>query len=122
MDDMRLLAESGLDWNIIEQECLNQSAISGRLWENALYERLIDLKTKHRIETPIEKSLKMTIEEKLVERTVIKKIRQGKNTMKMISQDIDEKEFFVRRSLKKMEEKGKIRIDKSSRPHRITLI
>ena len=58
LDDMRLLAESGLNWNIMYQECQNQSTSTGRLWENALYQKLIDLKEKHHIESPIEKSQK----------------------------------------------------------------
>jgi hypothetical protein len=37
LDDMRLLAESGLNWNIINQECQNQSTSTGRLWENASF-------------------------------------------------------------------------------------
>jgi len=46
LDDMRLLAESGLNWRVIEQECKNQSISSGRLWENALLENLIDLRER----------------------------------------------------------------------------
>ncbi len=58
LDDMRILAESGLDWNIIHQECQNQSTSSGRLWDDALYQKLLDLKEKYHIESPIEKPLR----------------------------------------------------------------
>jgi hypothetical protein len=51
LDDMRLLAESGPNWNTIYEECQNQSISSGRLWENALYQKLIDLKEKHQNQT-----------------------------------------------------------------------
>jgi hypothetical protein len=37
LEDMRLLAESGLNWKTIQQECQNQSTLSGVLWESALY-------------------------------------------------------------------------------------
>jgi len=121
LEDMRLLAESGLNWKTIEQECHNQSVSSGRLWENALYERLIDLKTKHKIESPIEKSLKATLEEKLIEITLTEAIKKGNNTVKTISQASNQPEHFIRESLKKMEKKGRIRVDKSSRPHKFTL-
>lgn len=121
LDDMRFLAESGLDWKIIEKECYNQSTSSGRLWENALYERLIDLKKKYKIESPIEKSLRATLEEKMIEMVLTKVIRQGNNTIKLISQAINEPSYFVRKSLKKLEEKGLVRIDKAQRPHRFIL-
>lgn len=121
LEDMRLLAESGLNWKVIEQECRNQSVSSGRLWENALYERLIDLKTKHKIELPIEKSLKTTLEEKLIEITLTEAIKKGNNTVKTISQATNQPEHFIRKSLKKLEEKGRIRVDKSSRPYKFSV-
>lgn len=122
LDDMRLLAESGLDWEIIEQECHNQSVSSGILWENALYQRLIDLKDKHGIEAPIEKSIRTTLEEKLNEITLTDAIKQGNRTIRTISQAIEEPEYFVRKSLKKMADKGLIEIDRSHRPYRFHLI
>lgn len=121
LEDMRLLAESGLNWKIIEQECRNQSVSSGRLWENALYQRLIDLKDKHKIESPIEKSLRATLEEKLIEITLMEAIEKGNNTVKMISQATNQPEYFIRESLKKMMEKGRIKVDKSSRPYKFIL-
>lgn len=121
LDDMRLLAESGVDWKVIEQECRNQSASSGRLWENALYERLIDLREKHNIESPIEKSLEAIVEEKLVEIALVEAIKQGNNTVKMISQAINEPQHFVRKSLKRLIEKGRIRVNKSRRPYKFVL-
>jgi len=121
LEDMRLLAESGLNWKTIEQECRNQSVSSGRLWENALYERLIDLKTKHKIESPIERSLKATLEEKLIEITLTEAIKKGNNTVKTISQAANQPEHFIRESLKKMEKKGRIKVNKTSRPYKFTL-
>jgi len=121
LDDMRLLAESGLNWKVIEQECHAQSAASGRLWENALYERLVDLREKHNIESPIEKTLKTILEEKLVEITLIEAIKQGNDTIKTISQAIKEPEHFVRKSLKKLLQKGRIKVNKSSRPYKFVL-
>jgi len=121
LEDMRLLAESGLNWKVIEQECRNQSVSSGRLWENALYERLIDLKTKHKIESPIERSLKATLEEKLIEITLTEAIKKGNNTVKTISQAANQPEHFIRESLKKMEKKGRIKVNKTSRPYKFTL-
>jgi hypothetical protein len=47
LDDIRVLAESGLNWKTIIDECQNQSTSSGCIWENALYQKLLDLKEKY---------------------------------------------------------------------------
>jgi hypothetical protein len=121
LDDMRLLAESGPDWNIINQECQDQSTSTGRLWENALYQKLIDLKEKHHIESPIEKPLRKRAEEKLIEITLIEEVKKGNNTVSAISQAIKEPDHFVRISLNKLAKKRLIKIDKSHRPYRYLL-
>ena len=54
LDDMRILAQSGLNWETISQECKSQSEISGVCWEDALYQNLIDLKARYSIASPIE--------------------------------------------------------------------
>ncbi|RLI43770.1 hypothetical protein DRO69_08885 [Candidatus Bathyarchaeota archaeon] len=122
LDDMRLLAESGLNWDIIDQECQSQSALTGRLWENALYQKLIDLKEKHHIETPIEKVIRKRAEEKLIEITLIEEIKKGKNTVREISKAINEPEQFVRKALNRLATKGKIKIDKTRRPYKYQLV
>jgi hypothetical protein len=121
IDDMRMLAESGLDWNIIDQECQNQSASTGRLWENALYQKLVNLREKHHIETPIEKPLRKRAEEKLIETTLIEEIKKGNNTVGAISRAIKQTNDFVRLSLNNLAVKRLIRIDKSHRPYKYFL-
>lgn len=122
LDDMRLLAESGLNWNIINQECQNQSTSTGRLWENALYQKLIDLREKHHIETPIEKVLRKRAEEKLIEITITEEIKKGNDTVNALSKAIKEPEYFVRESLNKLARKRLIKIDKTHRPYRYSII
>lgn len=122
LDDMRLLAESGLDWKVIERECRNQSVLSGRLWENALYQNLVELREKHRISSPIEKTLKKIVEERLTEGALIRAVKEGNATVKMISQTTKLPEYFIRKSAHKMEKKGLVRIDRSKRPHKLILI
>jgi len=118
LDDMRLLAESGLNWNLINQECQNQSTSTGRLWENALYQKLIDLREKYHIEAPIEKALGKRAEEKLIEITLMEEIKKGNNTVSAISKAIEEPEYFVRESLSKLARKRLVKIDKTHRPYR----
>ena len=64
LNDIRLLVESGIDWQVVKEECRYQSDISGKLWEDALVQNLIDLRTKYKIKSPIEKELSKLCEEK----------------------------------------------------------
>jgi len=54
-DDMKTLAEAGLSWKTIEKECKSQKR-SGH-WAYMLGTKLLDLRTKFSIESPIIKSL-----------------------------------------------------------------
>jgi hypothetical protein len=121
LEDMRVLAESGLNWNLITQECQNQSTAAGVPWENALYQNLLDLKTRYGIESPIEKTLGKTAERKLIETTLLKEIEKGNNTTKGIAQKINEPTSFVRAELKKLASQKLITIDKIHKPHKFYL-
>jgi hypothetical protein len=121
LDDMRILAESGLSWSTINQECQNQSAASGRIWEDALYQKLLDLKTKHNIESPIEKLLRARAEKKLVAITLINEIKKGNNTIKSIAQAIKEPQNFVRKELDRLVNEDIIKVDKTQKPHKFQL-
>lgn len=121
LDDMRILAQSGLNWEIISQECKSQSEATGVCWEDALYQNLIDLKVKYRIESPIEKPLRRTAERKIIETTLMRQIQKGNHTVKSIAKEIKEPQNFIREELKQLADKGLITIDKSSKPHKFFL-
>ena len=121
LDDMRILAESGIDWNVINQECQSQSEASGIPWEDALYQNLLDLKAKYNIESPIEKPLRTAAERKIIETTLLKQIEKGNNTIKTIAQEIKEPQNFVRAELKQLANKGLITINKAHKPHKFRL-
>ena len=121
LDDMRILAQSGLNWEIISQECKSQSEVSGVCWEDALYQNLMDLKAKYSIESPIEKPLRKAAEQKIIETTLIRQIQKGNHTVQSIAQEIKEPQSFIREELKRLADKGLITIDKSSKPHKFLL-
>lgn len=85
-DDMRLLAKSGLNWQVIKTECVYQSGISGRLWEDALLQKLIALRKRYGIRSPIEKELRSIAEVKLIKDFIAKSMGDGFNTIKNIAQ------------------------------------
>jgi hypothetical protein len=122
MDDMRLLAESSLDWKAIEKECNDQSTLSGKLWECALHDNLVELRTKYKIKSPIEKNLRKIAEEKMSQRILASAIAKGCVTTKMISNATKIPDRLVREYARKMEEKGLLKIDKTSLPYRFALI
>ncbi len=121
LDDMGILAQSGLDWEIINQECKSQSEASGACWEDALYQNLIGLKEKYSIESPIEKPLRMRAERKIIETALLSQIEKGNHTVKSIAQEIKEPQKFIREELNQLAKKGLIIIDKSNKPHKFSL-
>jgi hypothetical protein len=121
LDDMRLLARSGLDWQVIKTECVHQSSISGRLWEDALLQNLIVLRKRHEIRSPIEKELRKIAEEKLSDDFIVKSIVDGFTTTKNISQAKNVPYHFVRECVRAMEKRGLLQLDKKHRPHKLLL-
>jgi len=121
LDDTRILAQSGLNWEIIAQECKSQSQESGVCWEDAIYQNLQDLKAKYGIEAPIEKTLRKTAERKIIEATLLGQIEKGNNTVSGIAKVIDESTNFVRVEIYKLARRGIVIVDKSSKPHKFLL-
>ena len=121
LEDMSSLAESGIDWNTIITECLQQSKSSGTIWEAALYERMVDLREKYGIRSPFEKRLRAIAEEKMTERRLITIIERGPNTVKEISAEMGFSETLVRREIMRLVREGKLKADTATRPHRFHL-
>ena len=121
LDDTGILARSGLDWDVIHQECKSQSEVSGVCWEGALYQNLIGLKEKYGIESPIEKPLRIAAQQKMMEKTLIQQIQRGNNTIKSIAQEIMMPRGYVGAELNRLANKGLITIDKSERLHKFFL-
>ena len=120
LDDMRILAESGLDWKLINKECQTQSAAAGVPWEMALSQNLHDLKERYHIDSPIAKELRLVAEEKLEKlgkETLLKEIANGNNTVKGIAEKTRQPPSFVRAELKRLEKEKLIRADKDLKPH-----
>lgn len=122
LDDMRLLAESGLDWLVVKNECIYQSNYSGRLWEDALVQKLIDLRERYGIRSPIEKELRIICVEKMGQNAVLGSILKGNITIKSISEDTKLSNSFVREIIGNINRKGLITINKTNRPYTFSLI
>ena len=121
LDDTGILARSGLDWDVISQECRSQSEISGVCWEDGIYQNLLGLKEKYGISSPIEKSLRIAAQQKMMEKTLLDQIEKGNNTIKSIAQEIKMARGYVGVELNRLANKGLIAISKSERPHKFFL-
>ncbi|MEM2939334.1 MAG: DUF6036 family nucleotidyltransferase [Candidatus Bathyarchaeia archaeon] len=108
LDDMRVLAGIGLNWNVIKEECISQE--KRKIWEAILAAKLAELKVKFDVESPILKELWKRAGDELVSKVFQEIVKAGKHTFKEIHEVIKEKykysESWTRRELKRLVEKG----------------
>lgn len=121
IDDMRILAESGLDWKLISRECQIQSTAAGVPWEMTLSQNLQELHERYNIDSPIAKELRLVAEEKLGKlgrKTLLKAIAGGNNTIKGIAERFRQPQGFIKAELKRLEKEKVILVDKNHKPHK----
>lgn len=92
LDDMRILAEAGLDWRTIKNECLSQKK-SGR-WAYMLGTKLLELRAKFGISSPISKTLLDHGDMDLLIYAFNKIIGKEESTFTEIAQVIKEKHHY----------------------------
>jgi len=121
--DMRTLAERGLNWDTIKQECTLQE--KRRIWEYFLVYRLEELKSRFGIEAPIIKELWKIGGDELVRRVFTEIVKDGNDTFDKIHEVIKEKyrysESWTRRELKRLVEKGILKVKREKRRLRYIL-
>ena len=66
LEDMARIAQRGVDWDTIVEECDWQSKKTGRIWENSVCQSLEDLRIKHRVTSPVEKKICGSAEKKIL--------------------------------------------------------
>ena len=115
LDDTAKLAQSGLNWAVINQECQSQSEVSGTCWEDGLYQTILGLKQKYSITSPIEKTLRKAAEQKLMEKRLLAQISGGNNTIIGIAKEMKMARGHISTELDRLIKKGLIIIDKSAK-------
>ena len=121
LDDMRIVAESGINWNYVKTECQAQTSRTGRMWEDALCEQLIELRERMKITAPIEKSICEIADQKILENWIIQKVGAGINTVKDLARSADEPDSVIRKATSRLIRKGNLRVDRSTKTHRFRL-
>jgi hypothetical protein len=121
LDDMRRIAESGINWNHVKTECQAQASRTGRIWEDALCEKLVELRERMKITAPIEKSICEIADQKILENWIIQKVGAGINTVKDLARTADEPDSVIREATSRLIHKGNLRVDRSAKTHRFRL-
>jgi len=121
LDDMRIVAESGINWSHVKTECQAQASRTGRMWEDALCEQLIELRKRMGITAPIEKSICEIADQKILENWITQKVGAGINTVKDLATTAHEPESVIRKTTSRLIHKGNLRVDRSTKTHRFRL-
>ncbi|MFH0849127.1 MAG: DUF6036 family nucleotidyltransferase [archaeon] len=121
LEDMGIVAESGIDWKIVAAECSSQAAESTMIWEDALCDRLTQLREKRGIVSPIEKNICRIADKKIAEKWIIEKVEAGAETVNNLAKESGEPERIIRNVIRELVRKKVLAVDRSTRPHRFTL-
>ena len=65
---MALIARTGIDYELVLNECMQQSEMDqrGNIWEASLYEKCKELMEKYGIDVPIRKKLRKISQDKII--------------------------------------------------------
>ena len=103
LEDCKILAEKGLDWNKILQEALEQEKQSGKLLSISLLDTLDDLYKTYKIRAPILRFL-----EHHCTKNLLKIVLKEEKTVKELVSLLEKPEPTIRKILKELEKEGEI--------------
>ena len=114
LEDMSLLARSGVDYESVFKECVSQSDRTGKLWEMGLHDKCEELEEKYGVRVPITKKLQRIAEEKMLTKRIIPVLRRGPKTEKELLEILKEKlkHGDIRAGIKILNTQSRIRISK----------
>ena len=114
VEDMSLLARSGVNYDSVFKECVSQSDRTGKLWEIGLHDKCEELEEKYGVRVPITKRLQRIAEEKMLTKRIIPVLRGGPKTEEELVQILKEKlrRSDVKAGIKILNKQSRIRISK----------
>ncbi|MEK6986842.1 MAG: hypothetical protein AABX97_01960 [Candidatus Thermoplasmatota archaeon] len=89
LEDMRILAERGLNWDVVKEECLRQK--KRLIWESFLLDRLVDLERRFGIKSPIAKELLASADFELLKVVFRKIVGEGYTTFEEIAGEVSKR-------------------------------
>ncbi|QLH06770.1 DUF6036 family nucleotidyltransferase [Nitrosopumilus ureiphilus] len=119
LEDMRILAEGGIDWKTVESECFSQKQ-AGR-WADALASKLLELKSEYGIDSPIIKTMAEHGNVYVLEVAFSKVIGEKEMTTDEIIEEVKKKYNYsaswTRKQLKVLEERNFVTRKIIGKPH-----
>ncbi len=114
LEDMSLLARSGVDYESVFKECVSQSDRTGKLWEMGLHDKCEELEEKYRVRVPITKKLQRIAEEKMLTKRIILVLGRGPKTEEELAEILKEKlkRGDIRAGIRILNKQSRIRISK----------
>ena len=114
LEDMSLLARSGLNYDSVFKECVSQSDRTGKLWEIGLHDKCEELEEKYSVRAPITKKLQRIAEEKMLTKRITPVLRGGPKTEEELVEILKEKlkRSDIKAGIKILNKQSRIRISK----------
>lgn len=121
IDDMSVLAAGGLEWEVIKEECLSQE--KKKIWESFLADRLVELKERYGVDSPILRDLWKSADLELLKVVFTRIIKEeGDDTVDQIADTVKKRyrysESWTRRMLKNLVQKGVLEAERQGRVYR----
>lgn len=120
IDDMSILAGGGLDWEVVKEECLSQE--KRKIWESFLADRLVELKERYGVDSPILKDLWRSADFELLKVVFTRIVNNGDDTVDQIADTVKRRyrysESWTRRMLKNLVQKGVLEVERQGRIYR----
>ena len=113
LEDMALLAQSGIKYDIVFRECEKQTEVTRRVWEQALLSTIEELEAQYNIRIPFKKKLIASTDEALLLHYVEDKTKSGPAPLEKIIEDLKKqgiKKSDVVRTAKSLVRKKRIKI------------
>jgi len=111
LDDMLIFVQRGINWDIIRDECFSQK--KSTTWADLLGTKLIDLKGRHGIDSPILKEMLDMADMDLLEKSFKKIVGDGELSFLDIAKGVTEKYRYspswTRKQLHLLVKRGKIK-------------
>jgi hypothetical protein len=117
LEDMSLLARSGVNYDSVFKECVNQSDRTGKLWEIGLHDKCEELEDKYGVRVPITKKLQRIAEEKMLTKRITPVLGGGPKTEEELAEILKGKlkRSDVKAVIKILIKRGEIRISKKGK-------
>jgi hypothetical protein len=114
LEDMALLARSGVNYDSVFKECVSQSDKSGKLWETGLHDKCAELEEEYSVRVPITKKLQRIAEEKMLTKRITSVLRDGPKTEEELVKILKEKlkRGDIKAGIKILNKQSRIQISK----------